>query len=98
MGRAAATERQLQSAVALATSIGRPDVLDLYDFDRIQRDTADIRGVPTEHLRSDDDIAADRQAREEQAAQQAAVIAAPGAAALMKGMAAVGKEPAGGGQ
>lgn len=48
----------------------KPDVLDNYDFDKSERDTALAEGLPVDFLRSPEDRDAMRQARAEQMAQQ----------------------------
>lgn len=58
----------------------RPDVYDKFDFDEIAEMYATTSGVPPSVLKSDDQVAQERQARAQQAQQQQLLEAAPGVA------------------
>jgi hypothetical protein len=47
-----------------------PEVLDLYNFDKAEKETALADGVPPEYIRQDEEIAEIRTARAEAAQQQ----------------------------
>lgn len=81
---ATGAERQLQSAIALATSSGKPEILDNYDWDKSTRGLAQIRGYPEEWLADEDTMTATREQRAQASQQQQMNEAAPGAAALGK--------------
>ena len=68
-----------------------PQVLDNFDFDKAERETALSDGVPADYLRSENDVQEERQARAEQQAQMQQQAAAMQAAdAVSK----VGRVPA----
>ena len=48
----------------------RPEVLDIIDWDAVTRGTADDMGVPSQYLRSKEDVTADREARAQAQAAQ----------------------------
>lgn len=67
-----------------AASAGRPDALNIINFDQGLRDTAEVLGVRPSHLYSPDEIAAQQEAaREEQELAQAAEVAPKAASAAL---------------
>lgn len=69
----------------------KPDVIDNYDFDKAERETALSDGVPADYLRPEADVKATREAR---AAQEAQMRQAEAAAAAADAVSKVGKVPA----
>lgn len=80
----AAAERQVQAVAALATTTQKPELLDIFDFDTMDRESSLIRGMPPRWLLAEDAVLEIRAGRDQAAQQQAMVAAAPGAAALGK--------------
>ena len=63
----------------------RPDVADLFDFDKIDRDAANYIGAEPGWVLEEDDVAASRQAKAEAAAQQQAMLQAQQAGEMFRG-------------
>lgn len=88
---AAGLMRTLETALNVATQTQDPTALDIFDWDVIMPDLADINAVPTRWLRSKEVIAAIRQGRQQQADTQTAIQAGPSVAAVMKAQATTQK-------
>jgi hypothetical protein len=80
----AGLSRTLDRTLAIVQATGNPAPLDNYDFDVIERATAEINGVPEEWMRSNEEITLLRRARQEAQQAQLQVQALPGAAAMQK--------------
>lgn len=81
---ASGADRQIQAAIATAQTAGKPEILDVYNFEKHQRGMAEVRGYPEDWLNSEEEIAALREERAEAIEHQQMVESAPGAAALGK--------------
>jgi hypothetical protein len=77
-------------AVATATSIGDPAILDNLDMDDVMEEDAEMSGVSPSVRRSDDDRTAMREQRAADAQAAQMVEAAPGVAKAAKDMAGAG--------
>lgn len=86
--QAAGALRTIESAITVASQTGNPAPLDVFDFDTIWPEVADINGMPESWRNSEQKIAEIRQARAQAAQEQQAIQAAPGAAAMIKSTAA----------
>jgi hypothetical protein len=71
----------------------KPDLLDIYDFDKAKRDKSWLLGVPQSLLRSDEEVKQIREARAQ--AQQQAMQAQQQQEAVNAAMPAVAKKMAG---
>lgn len=85
-------ERQLERTLVIAQS--RPEVLDNYNWDRIERDTARTHGLPSEWLADEEAVAASRQARAKMAEQERQMMMAQGGADAASKLGRVPKDSA----
>jgi len=80
-------ERLFGSALSVAQATQNPEMLDKLDFDQAIDELGTAWGVPARVVRSDDHVAAIRQARAQQAQQQQALQAVSEGAAAAKNLA-----------
>lgn len=80
----AGAERQVQEMLLISREAQMPELLDIIDFDTMNREKAEIRGMPVRWLASEEAVEAARAQRAEAAEQQQAIASAPGAAAMLK--------------
>lgn len=80
--------RTIESALQVVQVTQDPSPLDFFDWDTIIPEISAIQGVPAKWMRDMKAVQAMRQQRQEQQQQQQAVNAAPGAAAMIKSVAA----------
>lgn len=83
--------RTVESALQVSQVTQNPSILDHFNWDVIIPQMADIQGVPESWLNGADTIAQMRQGRQEQMQAQQEMNAAPGAAAVIKSVAAAKK-------
>lgn len=76
--------RTLEQVMQIVNITGDPSLLDVFDFDTMIPDVAQIQAVPETWMASDEQIAAKRDARAKQAQTQQQIQAAPAAAAMLK--------------
>jgi hypothetical protein len=86
-GEAAGFQRWTSGLSQLVQETQDPSWLDRVSSDRAAVDLADINGVPTRWVATDDEVAAKRKGRAAQQRQQQQIEAAPGQAALMNAQA-----------
>lgn len=85
--------RSLETTLSIVNATQDPSPLDVYDWDVIGPEIAQIQGVPESWMASPQKIAAKRDNREKQLAQQQKIQAMPAQAAMMKAKAAAGLPP-----
>lgn len=78
--------RTVEHALSIVNVTQNPEPLDMFNWDEIIPEVADINGMPLRWMRSPGEIAAIREGRAQQAQQQTMIEAAPAAAGLMKAM------------
>jgi Bacteriophage head to tail connecting protein len=76
--------RSMQIAAELAAQTQDPSVMDFFNLDTIIPEVVQIQGAPYRFMRSPEEVAQIRQARQQQQAAQQLVQALPGVAALTK--------------
>lgn len=85
--------RSLETTLTIVNATQDPSPLDVYDWDVIGPEIAQIQGVPESWMAGEDKIAAKRQARAEAQARAEKIQAMPAEAAMMKAQAASGALP-----
>jgi hypothetical protein len=80
---AAGAMRALETALNVANVTQDPSVLDVFDFDVMVPEMAEIQGMPTRWTKTKEKIEEVRQAREQAQQAQGHIEAAPAAASLM---------------
>jgi hypothetical protein len=90
---AAGMMRTIQWGAEIAAQTQDPSVLDMFDWDAVMPELADINGVPVKFILPQQQIVAKRQARSEQAQAQQLTQALPGIAAMTKASAPQGTTP-----
>jgi hypothetical protein len=84
---AAGLQRTLEAVLNAANVTQDPSLVDMFDFDKIVPELADIQGVPYHWMASETDIKKKRAARAQAKQQQDMSQMAPGAAALISAQA-----------
>ena len=85
--------RSLETTLSIVNATQDPEPLDVYDWDTIGPQIAQIQGVPESWMSSPEKIAAKRQARAKAQAEQQKIQAMPAQAAMLKAKAAAGLPP-----
>jgi hypothetical protein len=84
--------RTIETALNVVNVTQNPEPLDFFNWDIIIPEISAIQGVPAKWMRDMKVVQGIRQGRAKQAQQDQMVQAAPGAAAMMKSVAAVKKQ------
>jgi len=81
---AAAAQLWVREQIEIAGATGKPEILDIVNFDGYARTTAEIAGIPTEMVNPTDVVQAAREARAQQQAAQAQALQAQQVAEIAK--------------